>query len=445
MKEAHRLFIDDGSTRSDDATERNRLVRQGDELVPVQPHDLAETGLSAEVLSDQAIKLANTTYSFTTEWAAERLHLPVQIVEEALRRLANEKNMEILGQVTAFTHRYTLSERGIERARRLLEISGYIGPAPVPLRAYRALIEAQIDAFPRVRPDDVSGALSDLVLEDTAAKVAGLALSSGRSLFLFGPPGNGKTSVGRKLQKALHGTIWIPYSIAVDNDIIRLFDSICHEPAPLPEDESAAYDRRWVRVRRPMIITGGELAFSSLDLAFSPTMRFYEAPLHLKANGGILFIDDLGRQRIEPHELLNRWIVPLEYGIDHLTLRTGQQIPVPFRQFLIVATNLEPKDVTDAAFLRRMGYRLQLDNPTREAFIEIFKRCASKLGLAIPKGMMDRLFERYRAERREFRGSHPQDLLERVVDTCHYEDTKLQLTEENLDLAWKAHFGGLAL
>src|SRR5262249_40851520 len=241
------------------------------------------------------------------------------------------------------------------RAARLLEVSGYVGPAPVSLAAYATFLDWQLARSARVTPDRVATALAGLVLTPEAARVAGLAVSSCRSLFVFGPPGNGKTSLGQMLHDALPGDLWVPHCVAVDGSIIRVYDPQLHRPAAAPPEQPRAVDQRWVRVRRPLIVAGGETTLASFDLAYSPSLRYYEAPLQVKANGGTLLVDDFGRQGVDPHALLNRWIIPLEHQVDYLTLHTGQRFQVPFRQMLIIATNLKPEDVTDPAFLRRMG------------------------------------------------------------------------------------------
>ena len=218
------------------------------------------------------------------------------------------------------------------------------------------------------------------MLAPEAVQLAGLAISSGRSLFVFGPPGNGKTSLGRMLHAALKGDLWVPHCISVENDIIRFFDPHCHDFVAADAEHAFSFDQRWVRIRRPLIVVGGEVTLDSFDLMYSAALRDYEAPLHFKANGGTFLIDDYGRERIDPHQLLNRWITPLEHQIDYLTIRTGQKIKVPLRQTLIIATNLSPETVTDPAFLRRMGYRLYMGYANPEQYRKIFERYLAALG-----------------------------------------------------------------
>ena len=325
---------------------------------------------------------------------------------------------------------------------RLLEVSGYVGPAPVTLEAYATMLEGQLEHTPRTAPADVAAALSDLVLTEHAVRVAGLAATSGRSLLLFGPPGNGKTSFGHLLHRALRGELWIPYAIALENAVVRVFDPQWHQPvaAPSPE-QNRLVDQRWVRIRRPFVTGGGELTLDSFEFIFSRTLRYYEAPLHFKANGGTFLIDDFGRQRVEPQDLLNRWIVPLERHLDYLTLHTGLKVEIPFRQMLIFSTNLEPDSFMDPAFLRRMGYRLCLAAPSAEQYASVFERCAARADLGVPPGLVDRLLSRYRAEGRDLQGSHPKELIQRAGDICGFYGRPLDLSDETVDLAWVSYFG----
>src|SRR5262245_8115112 len=228
-----------------------------------------------------------------------------------------------------------MTEQGREHAVRAMETCGYIGPAPVRLDAYAAMLRWQFASSPPVKPEHVVSALSGLVLSPKAAQLAGLAVSSGRSLFVYGPPGNGKSSLGRQIHAALQGDYWIPHCVSVGESVIRLFDKQTHQRVEVAPERAATIDQRWVRIRRPLVVVGGELTLDSLDLVFSPTLRYYEAPPHLKANGGVFLVDDFGRERVSPEHLLNRFITPMEYQIDYFTLLTGQKIMLPLRHVLI--------------------------------------------------------------------------------------------------------------
>jgi MoxR-like ATPase len=408
---------------------------------PQAPMNLQETGIDPAVLADLALKTGCTVPNFTTDWAARKLLLPLPLAQELLEVLRQDRLVEVLGQTGPFSHRFAATQRGRERGARLLEISGYVGPAPVSLAAYAALLDWQLARFPPVRPADVAAALSELVLNDETSLLAALGASSGRSLFLFGPPGNGKTSLGRLLHRTLRGDLWVPHALAVEGSVVRVFDAQCHQLADAASPPPGTPDARWAHVRRPFVVVGGELTLDLFDLTYSPALRYYEAPLHIKANGGLFLIDDFGRERVEPQLLINRWITPLEHQVDYLALHTGQKVQVPVRLQLVLATNLEEKAVTDPAFLRRLGYRLYLGAPTPEQYGRIFERHAARCGAAVRPGLIDRLLRRYHEEERELRACEPRDLIERARDICRLRQRPLDLTEEVFALAWAGYFG----
>lgn len=408
---------------------------------PRAPLALTDLDIDGPLLLDLALKVAFTTAQVATSEAARRMHLPQALVSDLLEHLRTEHLLDILGEAGPFGYRYTITQRGRERAQRLMEISGYIGPAPVSLAAYNRMLEWQLAQQPRIAPEQVTHALRDLVLPQDAGDVAGFALSAGRSLFLHGPPGNGKTSLGRSLHQALPGELWIPHCLSVGSDIIGVFDPQVHEPLPLPEAEAWKADGRWVRIRRPLIVAGGEMTLEACDLRYSRALRSYQAPLHFKANGGTFLIDDFGRQHVDPAELLNRWIIPLEHQIDYLTLETGQKIQVPFRLFLIFATNLDLESVTDAAFRRRMGYQLCLEAPSAENYERIFEQYVRRKGLAVPSDVLSGLLARYREEGRVLKSCEPRDLIERALEIAAFRGEHQGLTAANLDRAWKGYFG----
>jgi hypothetical protein len=410
--------------------------------IPMAPTTLDETGIEPEILADLALKMASLVPQFTTDWAVQRLCLPLSVVVAILNQLVEEKQIEVRGQVGLMSHRYAVTNHGQRRGERLIEISGYVGPAPVALESYVQFLRWQFTRLPKISPKDVASALSELVLPAQAAEIAGLALMSGRSLFVHGPPGNGKTSVGRLLHGAMKGSFWVPYCLGIGSHVIRMFDPQCHERTDISGVGELAhqYDRRWVRIARPFVVVGGELTLDALDLVHTYTRGHYEAPLHVKANGGLFLLDDLGCQRVEPNELVNRWIIPLEHNVDYLTLQTGQQIEIPFRQMLVFSTNLAADQVTTPGFLRRLGYRLYLDNPTPERYRKILARYCDKCNLDIPADLVDWLLERYRTEKRPLRCCEPRDLIERVRDICAYRERPFAVTKEALDLAWKGYF-----
>ncbi len=435
--------IDSITAHAVTSAEAVQFVQVGDVWVPRAPVSLNDCGIESLVLADLLLKMAYTVASFTTEAAVAQLCLPAHTVVQLLEQLKTDRLVEIRGVSGPFSYRFAITERGREHAARLLEISGYVGPAPVSLAAYAAALEWQFAHLPAVSPEQVGAALSDLVLPGHAIEIAGLAGSSGRSLFIYGPPGNGKTTLGHLIHDALGGHLWIPHCVGVGSNVIRVFDPGCHERASVAPrvEPDRSVDHRWVCIRRPFITAAGEMTIDSMDLAYSRAQGYYEAPLHVKANGGTFLLDDFGRQRVEPRSLLNRWTFPLEHGVDHLTLQTGQKLTVPFKQMLIVCTNLDPDEVMDPAFLRRMGYRLLLDEPPPNRYAQIFERYAARCQVAVPPGVIEWLMERYRAEKHSLRSCEPRDLIERARDVCDYRGRPLELTKAVLDIAWKGYFG----
>lgn len=413
------------------------------QAVPMMPRCIEEIGIERDVLLNLALKAAYTAPTFTTQWAAKTLCLALPVVSDLLEQLRSERLIETLGQAGPLGYRFGITQQGRERAKWLMTISGYVGAAPVSVAAYSEALVYQVERLPLPTASGVSRGLADLVLPELTVQVAGQAVCSGRSLFLFGPPGNGKTSIGRLLQRALSGTLWIPKCIGVENSIIKVFDPQCHISAmdDLQEEIASNFDRRWVRIQRPFVTVGGELTLDDLDLIHIDARGYYEAPLHMKANGGIFLLDDFGCQRTAPIDLMNRWIVPLELQVDYLTLKTGQQIEAPFRHMLIVSTNQDPERILSPALLRRMGYRLQIGRPSEDRYTRIFSSYAARLGLAAPPGLIVWLIERYRKEGRPLNSCEPRDLIERVCDLCKYQRRPPELNQETLDLAWQGYFG----
>jgi DNA-binding MarR family transcriptional regulator len=417
------------------------MFQVGDVIAPKAPQTIAEARLEEGTLTDLCLKLAYSINRFTYDYVVKRLHVAPNLAESILEQLSREGLVEQSMLSSDAKTRYRITDRGRQHAERSLEVCAYLGPAPVSLEAYAAMLRWQFAATPVVKPDHVLSALQGLVLPERAIQMAGLAVSSGRSLFVYGPSGNGKTSIGRQIHRALSGDYWIPHCISVRNSVIRLFDEQVHHRVEVPTNDPFAIDNRWVRIRRPLVVVGGELTLEYLDLVYSPTLRYYEAPPHLKSNGGVFLVDDFGRERISPIQLLNRFITPMEHHIDYFTLSTGQKIQIPLRHILIIATNLGLETVTDPAFLRRMGYRLLLEAPTPEAYAKIFENYAKSVGANVDKSIIDSLLERYKSENRELRACEPRDLVERSRDVCSFRSKPLELTPEVLDLAWIGYFG----
>jgi hypothetical protein len=330
-------------------------------------------------------------------------------------------------------------DHGWDRLARLISICGYTGAAPVSLNDYAHMMRLQSIPSDPATMETVRNAFHDLVLPESLLQTLGCVINSRRSLFLTGLPGTGKTAVAERINGALAGGIWIPYAVEIDGQIIRVFDSHCHRVAS-DEVTPVEYDRRWVFIERPLVVVGGELTLENADLTWGDA-KFYEAPFQMKSNGGTLVIDDFGRQRVAPQDLLNRWIVPLERRVDYLALHTGKKIEVPFEQLVVFSTNLEEKDLADQAFLRRMGYRARVEPPTGEAYCEIFKQQAYKRGIRVDKPILDHILTKYRVEHRQMKGCEPRDILDRVTDICLFEGQKLEMTPQVVDVAWRNYFG----
>ncbi len=409
------------------------------DLVPAIPATVEDSGLDFGFLADLALKTVYADTSCTTERAAERLALSVPVVDHLLQHLYRERLTEIRETLAPQNRRYAMLDRGWERVRRLLDVNAYVGPAPVSLDTYTAMVRRQEELRAAVTPERVRSACSDLVLSDSTLHLLGVAANSRRSLFITGAPGNGKTSIARALHQALGGDIWIPRALAVDGHVINVFDSHNHIPADPPPSEP--YDRRWTKIQRPLVVVGGELTIESMDLTYDPTVKFYEAPFQVKSNGGTLLIDDFGRQRVQPRDLFNRWIIPLENRLDYLTLHTGKKIQVPFEQLLIFASNLTSGDLAEEAFLRRLGYRLIAASPSAETYERIFRRAVEVRRLRYDHRLLDMLLARYRTEQREMRSCQPRDLIDRCADICHHENRQFILTEPLLERAWLYYFG----
>ena len=407
---------------------------------PPLPDEIADTGISEQFLCDLALKHVAMLPEPTTVAVSERINLPRTLTEDLLQQLYREKLIEVKMQSAIGSTRYAMLDHGWDRLARLLSISGYVGPAPVSLRDYSHMMKLQSIPSNTADMETVRQAFHDLVLPESLLQTLGCVINSRRSLFLTGLPGTGKTAVAERINGALAGGIWIPYAVEIDGQIIRVFDGHCHEPMP-KEDTPIDHDHRWVLIHRPLVVVGGELTLENADLTWSEAAKFYEAPFQMKSNGGTLVIDDFGRQRVAPQDLLNRWIVPLERRVDYLALHTGKKIEVPFEQLVVFSTNLDEKDLADQAFLRRMGYRARVEPPTPAAYTAIFKQQADRRGIAVEQPVLDHILTKYRVEHRQMKGCEPRDILDRATDICRFEGKNTQLTPHIVDIAWRNYFG----
>ena len=378
------------------------------------------------------------------------MRLPFGMLEPLIEHARVERLVEVRGTTgsgSAAGYRYTLTDAGRDRARQYLDANRYIGPAPVPLAAYVAEMRALMAARGYIDRDRLRRGFSHLIIGDNILEQLGPAVNAGKALFLYGPPGNGKTVIAEGLGRTIGGDMYMPHAIEVDGHIITMFDPINHDSLETDEADassviaSAPRDRRWVRIRRPVVMVGGELTLDMLDLSFNPLAKFYEAPIQLKANGGVFLIDDFGRQRMRPQDLLNRWIVPLESRIDYLTLHTGKKFQVPFDVLTVFATNLNPASLADEAFLRRIPYKIAIEDPTLDQFAQIFELNCKSRNLRFHQVMVAYLQRRhYGPIARPMRACHPRDLLEHVTAMCRYRGIEPVITRELLDAACSAYF-----
>jgi predicted ATPase with chaperone activity len=416
---------------------------------PAAPETLAEAGLSLPFLNDLILRTLYTRGGMLGLELARALCLPFKVIEESLRFLKEEKTVEVAGGdlIGRVSYRFNLTELGRGRAMDAMKQCAYIGPAPVPLEDYIEQTYRQSVTGINCSPDPLKASFAHLVIPDELFNAIGPAIVSGKSVFIYGPPGNGKTSVARAIGDFMNnagGEIYVPYSFLAENSIITVFDPSVHQVVEMDGNErledneatirrllnTGAVDPRWVRVRRPVIITGGELNLEMLDLRYNPVANYYQAPLHVKANGGVFLIDDFGRQLCSPKELLNRWILPLEDRHDYLTVASGKKFEVPFEQLIIFSTNLDPKDLVDDAFLRRIRHKVEIEAPVPDVYEKIFNGVVKRLGMNPCREAVDFLFERYYNNGRSPRASDCRDLLEIIQSICRFRKQPVHLTRE---------------
>jgi predicted ATPase with chaperone activity len=416
---------------------------------PTAPETLKEAGLTLGFLNDMILKTLYTNGTLLGLDLARQLCLPFKVLEESLRFLKEEKGIEVAGGdlIGRVSYRYTLTELGRKRAQDSMTQCAYVGPAPVPIEDYVEQAYRQAVTGITCSPEALKASMSHLVLPPELLNAIGPAIVSGKSVFIYGPPGNGKTSVATAIgdfMNTVGGEIYVPYAFLVHNSIITIYDQAIHQLSDergqeRMEDNEATIrrllntgtvDPRWVRIRRPVMITGGELTLEMLDLRFNSESNFYQAPLHIKANGGVFLIDDFGRQLVSPKELLNRWILPLENRHDYLSTADGKKFEVPFEQLIIFSTNLDPRDLVDDAFLRRIRHKVGIDAPERGVYEKIFTMNVKRLGMNACPEAVDYLYERYYTGKRCARASDCRDLLEIVQSICRFRRQPVQLTRD---------------
>jgi predicted ATPase with chaperone activity len=411
------------------------------EFHPEAPANLQEAGINEIFLINLVCKYLLTYGVLSGKEISNKVCLPFPMVEEQLHDLKQRLivTYQSISGINDFI--YALTEKGREKALQAREASAYLGSAPVPYADYLQSVAAQTIQNETPGPVELHRAFEELVLPEEFYTLLGPAINSGRGVFLYGPAGNGKTSIARRIPHCFTDTIFIPKTLLVEGQEVKFYDPQCHKAVDVEQsDKPADHDRRWLRVERPAVIVGGEMDMASMEIIYNPVTKVCEAPVQMKGNCGILVIDDFGRQRMTPEQLLNRWILPLEKRIDFLTLPNGIKFQVPFNALLIFCTNIDPEKLMDEAFLRRIPYKIYLGDPTEDDFVRILKNSSALYDVQYDDNATEYMLNTYFRNKHHLRSCYPRDILQQIVNISLYEQKKPEMTKEVIDLGVKLYF-----
>lgn len=424
-------------------SEQDSRPQLANSFVPKEPATLEETGLNRTFLTEQFLRVLYNKGRATGRELADALCLFYSIVEQIIIDLRNLEQVDIIGQrgYGDVNYEYILTGRGQEAALAALKKTQYAGPCPVLLEHWIDSVKAQTVKHVKVTRRNIRDAFAGLVIDESILNMVGPAVNAATSVMLFGYPGNGKTTIAERITHLMGDDIFIPHTVYADGAVIKLYDSIVHEAPRFPMAADAEYDKRWVRITRPVVIVGGELTLEQLNLVYNETSRIYEAPFQMKANCGIFLIDDFGRQQVRVFDLLNRWIVPLEKRYDYLNTVTGQKIQIPFDQLIMFSTNLDPKDLGDEALLRRIKFKFEIIDPTEEQWREIWKLVCKARKVPFDDRAIDYLVNKwYRPDERPFRMCQPRDIIDQLLSIATYNMEAPVLSADLLDAACLTYF-----
>ena len=411
-------------------------------FIPYEPNHITETGIELGFIADLILKHCLFLKIFRIEPLVKKTKLSFSVINHIINNLKKDGFVEIVKGDTSFDishYEYKMTDSGINRALQIMEESRYVGPAPVSLDEYRYAIGIQTIKSIEVSYEDLKKAFSDIVVSDEKIKTYGSAVNSAKPIFLYGPSGNGKTTIAELIGLSLPGEVYIPYSVLAGNQVIVVYDQVNHKVVD-SKGSVDHLDQRWIKIKRPVVSAGGELTLKTLDLDFNPNSKYYEAPLQMKANNGLFIIDDFGRQIVDPQTLLNRWIIPLDRQTDFLTLHTGMKFEIPFDQLVIFATNLPPKKIADEAFLRRLRYKIRMDYPTVEEFREIFKNICISNKISFHEDAFNYLTDKYVKSQINLSYCHPRDLIDQIIDFAHFGNKPPKITRDAIDKTWENYF-----